>query len=69
VTGGGAHPREGWTVHDHLEATVPVARSVHPISGTNWEGIGIQPDVRCPAPEAPARAHELARARLANVPA
>jgi hypothetical protein len=66
-TGGGAHPREGWTVHPHLEATIPVARSVNPVSGTNWEGVGVQPDVPVAAEQALARAHELALERLAGL--
>lgn len=66
-TGGGAHPREGWTVHPHLEATVPVGRSVNPVSGTNWEGTGVQPDVPVAAEDALARAHELALERLAEI--
>jgi hypothetical protein len=63
-TGGGAHPRDGWTVHPHLEATVPVGRSVNPVSGTNWEGTGVQPDLACAAADALDRAHALALARL-----
>ncbi|MEE4545500.1 S41 family peptidase [Streptomyces sp. V4-01] len=65
VTGGGAHPREGWTVHPHLEATIPVGRSVNPRSGGNWETVGVQPDVLVPAQDALARARELALERLA----
>ncbi|WP_369217942.1 S41 family peptidase [Streptomyces flavofungini] len=63
-TAGGAHPREGWTVHPHLEASIPVGRSVNPVSGTNWEGTGVRPDVPCPADEAADRAHALAAERL-----
>lgn len=66
ATGGGAHPREGWTVHPHLEASVPVARGVNPVSGTNWEGVGVRPDVPCDAADAPARALALALERLAT---
>lgn len=51
-TRGGAHPREGFTVHPHLEASVPIARAVNPMSGTNWEGVGISPDLEVPADEA-----------------
>ncbi|WP_344406282.1 S41 family peptidase [Streptomyces longisporus] len=58
-TRGGAHPREGWTVHPNLEATIPVARAVNPVSGTNWEGTGVLPDVPCPAPDALDRALTL----------
>jgi hypothetical protein len=51
-TGGGAHPREGFRVSDHLEATIPVARAVNRVTGGNWEGVGVTPDVACPASEA-----------------
>lgn len=64
TTGGGAHPRRGWTVHPHLEATIPVARPTNPISGTNWEGTGVRPDVSCAAADALDRAHAHALARL-----
>ncbi|MET7479801.1 S41 family peptidase [Streptomyces sp. NPDC005648] len=59
TTRGGAHPREGWTVHPNLEATIPVARAINPVSGTNWEGTGVHPDIPCPAPEALDRALAL----------
>ena len=67
-TRGGAHPREGWTVHPHLEASIPVGRAINPVSGTNWEGTGVQPDISCAASDALDRAHTLARARLAGRP-
>jgi C-terminal processing protease CtpA/Prc len=51
-TRGGAHPRIGVRVHPHLELTIPVARPIHPVSGTNWEGCGVAPDVEVPAGEA-----------------
>ncbi|MGV9266186.1 S41 family peptidase [Kitasatospora sp. NPDC003701] len=65
ATRGGAHPREGWTVHPNLELSVPVARAVNPVSGTNWEGTGVRPDVPCDAEAALDRALGLAVARLA----
>ncbi|SCL53735.1 N-terminal domain of Peptidase_S41 [Micromonospora citrea] len=51
-TGGGAHPRTGFPVHAHLHLSVPVASPVNPVSGTNWEGTGVVPDVEVPAAEA-----------------
>ncbi|MFD5466101.1 S41 family peptidase [Kitasatospora sp. NPDC127059] len=66
ATRGGAHPRDGWTVHPHLELSVPIARAVNPVSGTNWEGTGVQPDVPCDAETALDRAQALAVARLAR---
>ncbi|MFJ5073057.1 S41 family peptidase [Streptomyces sp. NPDC088553] len=65
-TRGGAHPCKGWTVHPHLEVTVPMGRAVNPVSGTNWEGTGVQPDIPCAAVDALDQAHALALARLAG---
>ncbi|MFF3258831.1 S41 family peptidase [Streptomyces sp. NPDC002932] len=65
-TRGGAHPCQGWTVHPHLEATVPFGRAINPVSGTNWEGVGVGPDVPCAAADSLGRAHGLALARLAR---
>lgn len=48
-TGGGAHPREGFRVHPHLEATIPVARAISPRTGRNWESTGVVPDIDVPA--------------------
>jgi hypothetical protein len=63
-TKGGAHPRNGWTVHPHLEATIPVGRSINPTSGTDWEGSGVTPDIELPAADALDRAHREALQRL-----
>lgn len=51
-TGGGAHPRQGFKVHPHLEVTVPVAYSRNSVSKTNWEGVGVVPDVSATAADA-----------------
>jgi hypothetical protein len=60
-TRGGANPREGVAVHPELELAVPVARARHPRDGSSWEGVGVQPDVECPAEEALDRALALLR--------
>jgi Peptidase family S41/N-terminal domain of Peptidase_S41 in eukaryotic IRBP len=60
VTGGGAHAREGYVVHPHLELTVPVAAGRNPTSGTNWEGVGVVPDVPIDAAKALVTAHQMA---------
>ena len=51
-TRGGANPREGVTVHPELELAVPVARALSPADGSSWEGVGVLPDVECPADQA-----------------
>jgi C-terminal processing protease CtpA/Prc len=56
VTRGGAHPRAGVRVHPHLEAAIPVGRSISPVTGTDWEGTGVEPDIAVPAADALAAA-------------
>lgn len=60
VTGGGAHPTAGHRLDDHYFISVPFARAINPITKTNWEGTGVEPDVRVPAAEALDVAQKLA---------
>jgi C-terminal processing protease CtpA/Prc len=57
---GGAHPCSRHRVAAHLQATVPYGRAVNPVTGTNWEGTGITPDLEVPADQAFDRAYRLA---------
>lgn len=59
-TRGGAHAREGFVVHPHLEATISVAEAVHPKTGGNWERTGVTPDVPTTAAQALDEAHHRA---------
>ena len=52
TSGGGAHPRVGFPLTDVLQAHVPVARSVNAVTGGNWEGVGVVPDLPCAAHDA-----------------
>jgi hypothetical protein len=58
-TRGGAHAREGFPVHPHLEATISTAVSVNPITGSNWEGTGVAPDIEVTASQARDTAYRL----------
>jgi Periplasmic protease len=49
TTGGGAHPVRGRRVDEHFMMGVPYARAVNPVTHTNWEGVGVTPDVKVPA--------------------
>lgn len=60
TTGGGAHPVSGHRIDDHFMIGVPFARAINPISKTNWEGTGIEPDVKVSAAEALEAAKQLA---------
>ena len=52
TTGGGAHPVRGRTIDDHFLIGVPFARAINPVTKTNWEGVGVEPDVKVPAADA-----------------
>lgn len=58
-TRGGAHPVEVFRLSDELEATVPVARSVNAVTATNWEQVGVVPDIDCEPAVALDRARQL----------
>jgi peptidase S41-like protein len=60
TTGGGAHPVSGHTVADYFMIGVPFAKSLDPVTKTNWEGTGVAPDVKVPAADALATAEKLA---------
>lgn len=67
-TGGGAHPFEYRRVHPHFALDLPEGRSINPITGGNWQGIGVKPDVEVEASQALSRAIELAKAAIARDP-
>jgi hypothetical protein len=52
TTGGGAHPTGMRPLSPTMAISVPFARSVNPITGTNWEGTGVAPDLSVAAEEA-----------------
>jgi hypothetical protein len=52
VTWGGANPGDLVRLGDHFAAFVPTGRAINPISKTNWEGVGVQPDIEAPADDA-----------------
>ncbi len=67
TTGGGAHPTMGARLDDHFEIGVPFARSISPITKTDWEGTGVEPDVKVPADQALDKAKQLAADKLAKL--
>lgn len=64
TTRGGAHPTDRHVVTEHILVTVPTARTVNSVTGTNWEGVGVVPDVPVPADQALDTALKAARTRL-----
>ncbi|HEV2619450.1 MAG TPA: S41 family peptidase [Acidobacteriaceae bacterium] len=64
TTGGGAHPVSGHTVADYFMVGVPFAKSLDPVTKTNWEGTGVEPDVKVPVSDALTTAEKLALEKI-----
>ena len=52
ATGGGAHPTRPFPISAAVHIGIPFARSINPITGTNWQGTGVIPDTPVPADQA-----------------
>ncbi|MFF3541343.1 S41 family peptidase [Streptomyces platensis] len=65
TTRGGAHPTDRHPVTAHITVTVPTARTINAVTGSNWEGVGVRPDHAVAADKALGTAHQEAIRRLA----
>jgi hypothetical protein len=64
TTGGGAHPVSGHPIADYFMIGVPFAESLDPVTRTNWEGTGVEPDVKVSADDALRTAEKLANGKI-----
>ena len=67
TTGGGAHPGGTVRLGEHFGVFVPVGRAINPISKTNWEGTGVEPDIKAPKEQALKIAHLMALKKSADL--
>ena len=58
-TRGGAHPSKRHIIDGTFVLSLPFAETLSAITKTNWEGIGVIPDIFCPARDAMKRAKVL----------
>ena len=59
-TRGGAHLVDFCPLQNMFVLRVPVARAINPITGKNWQGSGVIPDIEVPAEQALQVAHSRA---------
>jgi len=59
-TDGGAHAGASYRLHPHLEVIIPIGRNINPMTGTNWEGCGVTPDISIPSDQAFEIAYRMA---------
>jgi C-terminal processing protease CtpA/Prc len=60
TTGGGAHPTRPFPISAAIHIGIPFARSINPVTSTNWQGTGVVPDTQAAADEAFRIAYEKA---------
>ena len=65
VTGGGANPGGPISLGHQFVVRLPGGQAVNPVTGTSWEGVGVQPDIPTSSEAAFSKAHALAVDRLA----
>jgi retinol-binding protein 3 len=66
ITGGGAHLQMPFSIGQGFVADIPFARSLNPITKTDWEGTGIQPDIKVMADKSIETAHIYAIENIAR---
>lgn len=60
TTGGGAHLVQGRRINDRFMIAVPSGRPINAVTKSDWEGTGVEPDVRVTADQALDVAHLIA---------
>ena len=66
TTAGWAHPSEVLDLDDWFRINMPRGRPINPVTKTDWEGVGVKPDVAVPANAALEEALHLARRDIAK---
>ncbi|MEY3297595.1 MAG: hypothetical protein RLZZ597_855 [Cyanobacteriota bacterium] len=64
TTRGGANPGRGFRLHDHFWVFMPTGQAINPVTGKNWDGTGVIPDVKVPTEIALETAHVIALNQL-----
>lgn len=60
TTGGGANPGDDFSIGHDFIAFIPTGKAINPITHTNWEHVGVKPDVAVPAADAQKTAYAAA---------
>ncbi len=64
TTGGGAHAGVFHRIDDHFGIGILEVRAINPFSNADWEGTGVEPDVKVAAADALETAKALAETKL-----
>ncbi len=61
TTGGGANPGTNMPINQNLTVFIPTGMAINPITKTNWEGVGVIPEVKTEVGAGLEKAHEMAK--------
>jgi len=61
TTGGGANPGRSMNINDDLHIFIPMGRAINPITKTNWEGVGVIPEIETTVEDSYDKAIDLAQ--------
>ena len=64
TTAGGAHAGVFHRIDDHFGVAIPQVKSINPFGNADWEGVGVEPDVKVEAANALETAVKIAEAKL-----
>lgn len=59
ATAGAAHGTKGFIVNDQVVMQIPFMRGIDPVTKSDWEGVGVQPDVVIKADKALLKAQQM----------
>ncbi|MCW8877450.1 MAG: S41 family peptidase [Kangiellaceae bacterium] len=60
TTGGGANPGRGFRLNEYFGMFIATGKAINPITGTNWEGVGVIPEIKVAKDAAFDKAVEMA---------
>lgn len=66
TTGGAANPGDTHVIDNNFAIFIPSGRVYSPVTGTNWEGVGVKPHIQVPQEEALQLAHIKALEELSE---
>jgi len=61
TSGGGANPGGTKGINENLNVFIPTGKAINPITKTNWEGVGVVPEVKTTIQETLDKTHTLAK--------
>src|SRR3989441_4114805 len=64
TTSGQAHATFEARIENHFGILLPTGKTLNPVTGTDWEGVGVVPDVKVPASEGLTTTQRLLREKL-----